>query len=308
MVFGAPCVHTGVCDASAAVFLKAGSTLFLVADDEDQHTTKLRVYDAAANAGPTQEFELDNGVLQADEDEPEIDLEGSCWLGNRIFWIGSHSRSKKGKRRESRHRLFATVMQKGRPTIAGSPYSTLVKDVKKQLGLQLDPNAPPKDGGLSIEGLTASASDGEILIGLRSPVFDGKALLISLLNPLDVVEHGAEARFGDPILLDLRGRGIRSIDWWPERSSYLILAGPCGDRSGSCHLLRWSGPLSSHPEWLDALNFSKLRVDGAPEALLVERKSSTVYVLFDEGNRQAGDVPCKEAEEKSFRSVAISGL
>jgi hypothetical protein len=133
-------------------------------------------------------------------------------------------------------------------------------------------------------------------------------LLISLLNPLEVVESGAAARFDEPILLDLRGRGIRSIEWWPERSSYLILAGPCGDRRGSCHLLRWSGPLSSHPEWLDALQFGKLGVDGTPEALLVERKSGTVYVLFDEGNKQVGGVPCKESEEKSFRSVAISGL
>ena len=38
----------------------------------------------------------------------ESDIEGAARLGGRIYWITSHGRSKKGKRRSNRYRLFAT--------------------------------------------------------------------------------------------------------------------------------------------------------------------------------------------------------
>jgi hypothetical protein len=74
--------------------------------------------------------------------------------------------------------------------------------------------------------------------------------------------------------------------------------------------MRWSGPLASKPEALDRIDFEKFGVTGkaAPEALLIERKSSTVYVLFDEGNRRVGQAKCKDSKRKSFRSVPITGL
>ena len=34
-------------------------------------------------------------------------LSGAAWLGDRIFWIGSHGRNRDGKYRASRHRFFA---------------------------------------------------------------------------------------------------------------------------------------------------------------------------------------------------------
>lgn len=302
--------HLGVCDASAAVSIQAGTTLFVVADDEDQERTRLRVYDAAQDGPPVREHVLDVHALAPDPKEPEIDLEGAAWLGDRIFWTGSHSRSRKGKKRPSRHRLFATVVRDGVPEIAGTPYCNLVEDVARELRLDIDPAASPKQGGLSIEGLSAGSEPGMLWIGLRSPLLDGKSLLIPLLNADRVVDDQAAARFGDPVLLDLGGLGVRSIDYWPDRRSYLILAGPSGEGKGAFGLMRWSGPISSHPETLDAVDFGSLGVDAgaAPEALLVEPQSGCVYILFDEGNRSTGGVKCKDSSEQSFRSISITGL
>ena len=150
LVIHPPKVHRGVCDASAAVFLPDGSTRFLVADDEDQKDTAIRLYDAEQDGGPVAEFRLSNKILEPDPKEPEIDLEGSAWSGNRIFWIGSHSRSRKGKYRSSRHRLFATELHDGRPVVVGKPYCTLVRDLSAQLAVSsADPMSVPKFGRVS---------------------------------------------------------------------------------------------------------------------------------------------------------------
>jgi hypothetical protein len=300
--------HTGICDASAALFLKRGATRFLVAGDEDQQQTVLRMYDAGTDGPPIQEFRLSNAALVPDAEEPEIDLEGSAWVGNRMFWIGSHSRSKKGKSRPSRHRLFATTLKKNRLEIDGQPYSTLVKDLAAKLNLNIDKKLPPKDGGLSIEGLSSTPNDGELLIAFRSPLVKKKALLITLKNADAIVDHGAPAEFGNPMLLDLGGFGIRSIDYWPERKAYYLITGPSGDNGNEFHLMRWSGPVSTRPESLDALDFAAMGIgdDEAPEGLLIEPESETIYLVFDEGNRITNGVKCKDSDDQSFRSVSIS--
>lgn len=310
MRIDAPKRHDGVCDASGASFLADGSTCFLVANDEDQQQTILRLYEAEADGPPRKEFHLSNAVLDPDPDEPEIDLEASAWLGDRIFWIGSHSRSKKGKSRPSRHRLFATRMDSEGLHIEGRPYGDLVRDAAARLDFDLDPKAPPKDGGLSIEGLAASPNPGELLIGLRSPLHKKCAVVLPLRNAAAVVDKGAKASFGEAVLLDLDGLGIRSMDWWPERKCFLLLAGPAGGKASQFELMRWSGPLSSRPEVLDGIDFTALGVDegASPEGLLIHGPSDTVYVIFDEGNRLVNGTPCKDAERRSFRTVAIHGL
>ena len=95
--------YPGMCDPSAAVAIS--DTLFIVASDEDN---VLRVY-SRENPGTPQEFDL-SSFLRPDKDHPEVDIEGATRIDNRIFWIGSHGRSKGGKRRPSRHRLFATTV------------------------------------------------------------------------------------------------------------------------------------------------------------------------------------------------------
>ena len=298
--------HTGICDASAAVFMRPGETRFLVASDEDQQRTILRLYDAAAGGPPIQEFALSNEALKPVVTEPEIDLEGSAWLGDRIFWIGSHSRSKKGKSRPSRHRLFATSLNENRIEVSGQPYCTLLYDLQMRFGLTLDNKLPPKDGGVSIEGLSSTPNEGELLIAFRSPLIKKKALVVCLKNPEAIIDRGEPAQFGDPILLDLCGLGIRSIDYWPERKTYYLLGGPC--ESGSeFQLMRWSGPLATKPESLDAVDFAAMGIgqDEAPEALLIEPQSQTIYILVDEGNRRVDGVKCKDSNTQSFRSMSI---
>jgi len=102
----APTVYHGMCDASAAVALDKNH--FAVGNDEDN---RLRIYRTDLSGLPEQSRDL-SGFLKVDPKRPESDLEGAAWLGDRIFWITSHGRNREGKFRESRHRFFATTVQK----------------------------------------------------------------------------------------------------------------------------------------------------------------------------------------------------
>ena len=89
--------HYGACDASAAVLLD--NSMVLVADDEDNI---LRLYSIEKTGPPIKSFPLDKFLGVTNSSHPETDIEACTRIGNLIYWITSHGRSKKGKWRNSR--------------------------------------------------------------------------------------------------------------------------------------------------------------------------------------------------------------
>lgn len=293
--------HFGMCDASAAV--AAGRTMFLVANDEDN---VLRVYRNSTSGKPVQTFDL-TSFLKPDPAHPEADIEGATQVGERVYWITSHGTNKNGKPRPSRHRLFATEVKIDGHNVTivpvGTPYKNLVQDFTSapQLnGFNLADAAgkPPEEGGLNIEGLSATP-DGALLIAFRSPVPDGKALIVPLQNPEEVID-GKKAKLGAPIQLPLGGLGIRSIDFSQVLGKYLIIAGR-PDNLREFRLYQWSGVASDAPEPFEGIQFKGLN----PEALIIYPEEKTkVQVLGDDGSKQVDGMDCKDAppEKRRFRS------
>jgi hypothetical protein len=165
----------------------------------------------------------------------------------------------------------------------------------------------PKLGGINIEGLTATP-EGDLLIGFRSPLFENKAVLIPLKNPLELVtQTETEAQFGEPIFVDLAGLGVRSIEYWPVIQAYIIIAGEVGggDRFA---LYLWSGNPSENPE---PINLT-LPEDFRPESVLFyPHLSDRFQILSDDGTIERVDgKQCKKIEdsenpEKYFRSLWV---
>jgi hypothetical protein len=290
----------GPCDASAAVALDA--THFVVGNDE---YNILHVYRQGQPA-PVASLNLANFLATAADEES--DIEAAAAIGTRIYWITSHGRNSKGKPRPARQRFFATAIVSGQtPTVkpVGLAYADLLRDMSaadplKPYRLAEAARRPPEaDGGLNIEGLAATA-DGKLLIGLRSPLQQQRALLIPLDNPDDVIA-GKHARFGAPIELDLGQRGIRSI----ERigTGFLIVAGPPADM-GSFALYRWSGRRDEAPTAVAGIDLKNLR----PEALFAIPNSNRVQLLSDDGGVVIGGVECKKLPEadQGFRSLSIT--
>lgn len=99
--------HSGVSDASTAIPIDAN--WMIVGDDENQI---LRYYNRTSSGGPAAASYTNpflNIVDFYDDGTPrEVDIEGSTRVGNRIYWIGSHSHAFNALERTNRARLFAT--------------------------------------------------------------------------------------------------------------------------------------------------------------------------------------------------------
>ena len=294
-----------MCDASGAVALT--DTLFAVADDEDN---LLRIYDArrggaaVATSDALADMALDlasAGKHKHAKKPRELDIEGATRLGDLALWITSHGRSSSGKERPERLVLFGTTAPAGAARIerVGAPYVHLMDELTSDprfsaFGLAAAAERAPKEpGGLNIEGLT-ERPDGAVFVGFRNPVPGGKALLVPLLNPLPVL-NGARASFGDPVLLDLGGLGVRSLSWW--RGRYLIAAGHFADGAAS-RLMIWDGNGAPQPiAGVDLQHFN-------PEAFFTPEGVDRILVLSDDGSDVIDGVACKrlsDAGRKRFR-------
>lgn len=291
-------LFTGMCDASAAVPIDAGH--FVVASDEDN---VLRVY-ALSGGAPTATVPL-AGFLKTGT--RESDLEGAARIGDRIYWIASHGRNSSGKLRTERQRLFATDIVPGGATATFQPVGTPSTGLLPALvaapalkGFGLDAaaeRAPEAEGGLNIEGLAATP-DGRLLVGFRNPLIGGKALVVTLDNPAEIVAGTAPA-IGAVALVALGGRGIRSLERIGD--GYLIVAGPTAD-AGSFALYRWSGG-AADPVAVPGVDFGTLR----PEALFAVAGSSEIQILSDDGGVKVGGVECKSlpVAQQRFRGIAV---
>ena len=299
-----PLPYSGMCDASCGVAVS--SNLFVVANDEDN---TLRVYRTDQPGRPVKEFDC-NGFLDLQGKSLEADLEGAALIGTRAFWIGSHGRNKDGKVRLNRHRLFATEIgfTEGEVTLTpvGKPYKRLLDDLlgdSRFAQFHLEEaarHAPKEPDGLNIEGLSATPEN-HLLIGFRNPIPAGKALLIPLLNPNEVIE-GRPARFDSAVELDLGGLAIRDIAW--HGGTYLIIAGAC-DGGSHFRLYRWAGP-GAKPELLRVNHLN----DYHPEGLVIypQLGIEEFQVLSDDGAALIDGCPCKDLKDsnrRTFRSFWV---
>ncbi len=297
-------VHREICDASAAIALDPSR--FVVANDEDNI---LRIYQNDKNAGPVGSVDL-AAFLDIDGNR-EADIEGAARAANRIYWITSHGRNKKGKHRPGRHGFFATdiVANSGRISLvpAGLPYKDLVKALAgtpqfEEFNFESASQKAPTDyAALNIEGLCATP-DGRLLIGFRNPVPAGMALIIALQNPDDVIA-GETAVFGEAIKLSLNNMGIRSIQYVQPLEKYLIVAGPY-DGGGVSKLYVWSGDPGDAPGLVEGADFTGFN----PEAIIAYgSRPGSIQLLSDDGSMEVSGEECKEAKKDSryFRSFWV---
>ncbi|BAN26346.1 DUF3616 domain-containing protein [Caballeronia insecticola] len=300
--------YRGICNASAGIDL--GKGYFVVADDE---MNMLFVY---RYESPDYVSMIDlRDVLRDGDGKKEADLEGAARIGDRIYWIGSHSRNSEGELRPARHRLFATRIDatSATPTVKpldAKPYDGLLKALAsdKRFATLTDASTrgAEQPGGLNIEGL-ADTEDGGLLIGFRNPLSAKKqeAFVVKLKNPAAVVEQNAAPVFGDLVRLDLGRRGIRSI----ERigAEYFIVAGPFDDgepgaATSKFAIYKWSGVPGAAPVLWKNISPPDFHAEGLFEI----GSAKQLYLLSDDGGGRSNCTRKKKpTDDKTFRGMRI---
>jgi Protein of unknown function (DUF3616) len=276
--------YIGLCEASAGAFID--DSHFAVASDE---TNTIQIY-RRGTAQP-----IGRGIdLEDFTTFDKSDLEGAARIGDRIYWISSHSFNSDGEDKPKRKLFFATkiVLAGGKPSIEG--FGRPVKSLRDPLARI----AAVKPSELNIEGLAATP-EGGLLIGLRAPLRNRHALVVPLRNPAAVVDRGAPPEFADALRLDLGGLGIRSLEYVGRADlQYLIVAGPVSDSAAGFVLFRWSGP-GTQPTKSEALSVSGLR----PEVAMAVPGQDLVQLLSDDGDlcSDEDDPPAK----RKFRSIDV---
>lgn len=263
---------SGRSDLSTIVRVDANTAL--AADDEPSNV--LLAYDTNRSGPPLKRIELTAAQLGTNAGSGcerissancngESDLEAAAKIGNRIYWLGSHSHNSSGAIRPDRWRVFATDVSgtgSNVSTTLTGYYKHLIEDLavwdfvnthglgSNYLGLDASrvrgviPESPNLDG-FSMEGLTFAPDNTTAWLGFRAPLVSAPgqpavtagsstgrthALIVPVtnMNALVTSSNGGTvgtATFGAPIRLDLGGRGIREIQRAAD-GKYWIIAGP----------------------------------------------------------------------------------
>jgi hypothetical protein len=326
--------HTGTSDASSAIGLD--NNFMLVADDENQ---VLRLYNRQNSGLPLNGFDFTSSLNLTDLSgglPREVDIEASAKIGNRIYWLGSHSNAASGNNRPNRSRLFAT-------DIIGSGAATTLSYVGRYDGLKTDlvawdvnnthglganyfglaasttvglaPESAAGDG-FNIEGLEIAPDGTTGYICFRAPIEPTsnrtKALIVPVTNFTSLVSGNPTAGpaiFGTPIQLNLGGRGIREIRR-NANGEYLIIAGPHDGATGIApkdfRAYTWSGNPTDLPALHNA-DFTALNAGGSFESIVdlpsTLLNTSAIQFLVDNGDAvfYNDGIAAKDLSQNNFK-------
>lgn len=277
---------TGIYEPSAIQQLPDGR--FLVVEDEKEHPLSLvtigadgTVKTAALTAGPLQMF---SSFWKLD------DLEGlAADRAGFVYAITSHSRDDDGHDKKSREKLVRFRVDGDRvvqPKVVDGLKAALtsrhavlaaaaqVRDVKAR-------------GGLNIEGLEISPDQQQLLLGFRSPLRDGRALIARVENPSAVFDSDEAPRIAPALEeLDLGGHGIRGLSYVPSLDAYLVIGGPASREPANFDLWCWSGQPSAPARRVTVPGLRSFeKAEGVSPAVVggMER----IVIVSDDGNRAA---------------------
>jgi hypothetical protein len=307
--------HTGISDASTAV--DAGNNYFLSADDE---SNGLHLYHKDSSGYFFNAFDMAGPIGFTGEG----DFEASCRKGNKAYWMGSLGNSKSGNIQTSRHYFFGT-------TVAGTGSLTTASYLGSQSlrssmiswgdskGYDFTSSGasgmiPKQIDGLNIEGMCLGPNDTSLYIGFRAPLVPvsnrTKALICPVKNFEGWFNNGSpigNPQYGNPIELNLGGRGIRSMEK-NANGQYLIVAGSF-DSNLDAALYEWNGVATSTPVLLTA-DLTSLNPEGIVTFPSPFYNGSTVELMSDDGTQEwyndgVENKLLPDRRNKKFRTVKV---
>jgi hypothetical protein len=239
----------------------------------------LFVDDARSNAVLWIEFAADGSPVGPAKPVPigasVTDPEGITTDGKYVYVVGSQSRTKRNGAGLVRFRLEGG---QGRGAEVVEDLSSLVGDVLPAA------SKGGKKSKLNIEGLAWDGRQKQLLLGLRAPLENGRAMVVPLkLRDPNGALQVSNLEVGAPIPLDLGGSGIRGIEADGAGGFWVIAGGVTN--AGTSRLVRWDG--NGTAVTVSATFPEDLKPEGVAPAMVGGRRVTVVlcdtsqYLLVD---------------------------
>ncbi|HUS09673.1 MAG TPA: DUF3616 domain-containing protein [Pyrinomonadaceae bacterium] len=211
------------------------------------------------------------------------DIEGITTDGTYFYVVSSQSRPKA----IATEGLVRFKFDVSSQTVAGVESISALKKflVENVAELRGEGDRNGKEGGLNIEGLAWDPRHDRLLLGLRSPIIDGNALLVplKLRDPRGAYSiDNLEVEGSKAIRLSLGGLGIRGIEYDKRANGFRIISGAAEDQQiTDFSLWEWNGDVKQ-PVLREMNRFDKtLKPEGVARVTVGPR--DFLIIVFDAG-------------------------
>lgn len=278
---------TGLYEPSAIQQLPDGR--FLVVEDEQAHPFSLVSLSAD---GTVKSRALTPGWFEGNDVFWKLDdLEGLTGDAEGcLYALTSHSRNDEGEQKKARDRLVRFRIEGNRvrePVVVGGLKPALVAAHPVLAAAALIEDVK-SDGGLNIEALEITPDRQQLLVGFRSPLLDGAAIITCIANPSAIFDAGEAPRLSGGLLtLDLGGQGIRGMAWIASLGGYLLISGPASQADQAFGLWFWNGQPGSPARRVAVPGLQHFeRAEGVSAAFI--DGVARVVIVSDDGKREKG--------------------
>lgn len=207
----------GTFEASGVAHVPGTDTVLFVDDGRSNEIFLMRLGDDRKQEGAIKSIDIGTSI---------IDLEGITTDGAHYYVVGSQSKSKGADQVGLARFKFDAATQSVAGTESASGLKKFLADNVAELrGME---NTKYNDGGINVEGVAWDPRNKRLLLGLRSPVVDGHALVV----PLKLRDPQAAFSFANlevegkkATRLSLGGAGIRSIEFDESRQAFYVITG-----------------------------------------------------------------------------------
>ena len=270
----------GTFEASDVVYVPGTDGVLFVDDDDPDDIFFMRVGADRKQTGPIISVKLSASI---------IDLEGITNDGIYFYVVGSQSRSTGSNLTGLARFKFDPKEQRVSDTQSISGLKRfLAENVDELRGMPLTQYG---DGGINVEGIAWDPVGTRLLLGLRSPVVEGHALVVplKLRDPQGTFSFdNMEVEGRKAIRLQLNGAGIRSIEYDDFSKTFRLISGAesSGERMES-KLWEWSG--SSEPSALRETDTLDRRLHPEGVTRVWSGSQNFIFIVFDTSGYAARD-------------------
>ena len=270
----------GTFEASGVVQVPGTDGVLFVDDGRTDEVFWMRLSEDRKQAGAINPVKLSASI---------IDLEGITTDGNYFYVVGSQSKSKGGDLTGLARFKFEANSKKAADTQAISGLKNFLADNVAELrGMH---KRKYSDGGINVEGIAWDSARKRLLLGLRSPIVDGQALVVplKLRNPQGPFSFdNLEVEGQKAIRLPLGGAGIRSIEYDEQRTTFHLITG-AGPNAENIHFKLWEWSGNGEPPTLRETDEFDRRLKPEGITRVSAGDQSFIFIVFDTSGYAAQD-------------------